>query len=181
MKIPYSKDKIKKAVVSLLRENKLTECYIRPLVFYSYGSMGLGVSSSSVDVMIAAWSWGTYLGEKNIRAAISKYRRFSPDSAIMDAKISGYYVNSIMASNDAAKRGADEAIMLDHKGNVAEGPGENIFIIKKGILYTPAKGSILPGITRDTVIRLAKEMRIKVREEIITKAELTGNIMKTAI
>ena len=172
IKTPFSKDQISKAILDLVRVNKIKECYIRPLIFCGEGSLGLDISGVPTSVAVAVWSWGSLLGGKELSALISCYRRLSPKSVPIDAKISGYYANSIIASAEAKKRGADEAILLDDNGHVAEGPGENIFVIKNGKLYTPMKGAILPGITRDSVIQIAKNRRIKVIEKKISVNEL---------
>ena len=173
IKIPFSKKEIKDAVLETVKINKLEECYIRPLVFLGPG-MGLNPAGIQVNLMIAAWPWGAYLGEgkEAIDVKISKYIRIHPDSTIHDAKICGHYVNSILASLEIKKAGFDEALLLDFEGFVAEGPGENIFIVKDNKIFTPAVGKILKGITRDVVIKIAKEQKIKVVEKKISVGEL---------
>jgi branched-chain amino acid aminotransferase len=171
IKIPFSKGEIKKAIINLIKLNELQECYIRPIVFYGYGKMGLNPKGAKVDCAIIVWPWGKYLKEK-VKAKISKFIRLHPQSVISSAKICGYYVNSIFASFDAEKEKFDEAILLDYRGFVAEGPGENIFIVRNKKLLTPKLLSILPGITRDSIIKIAKDMKIKVIEKDISVKEL---------
>ncbi len=175
IKTPFSKDQISKAILNLIRANGVSECYIRPLVFCGYGSLGLDISESPINIAIATWPWEAYLGGKELSAVISSYRRLSPKSIPIDAKISGYYANSIIASAEAKKRGIDEAILLDDDGYVAEGAGENIFVVKNGKIYTPAKGAILPGITRSSVIQIARDRGIKVIEKKISVKELKNS------
>ncbi len=177
IKMPYTVNEMCEATKLLIRANKLEACYIRPIVYRGYGEMGLNPLNSVVNVAIAVWSWGTYLGEdglKNgIKCCISSHERISPKALPNKAKACGQYINSILAKVDALKKGCDEAIMLDHRGFVAEGPGENIFIVKKGVLYTPPENaSILIGITRDSIMTLAKDSGIKVKEKDITKRRL---------
>jgi branched-chain amino acid aminotransferase len=171
IKIPFSKGEIKKAIINLIKLNELQECYIRPIVFYGYGKIGLNPKGAKVDCAIIVWPWGKYLKEK-VKAKISKFIRLHPQSVISSAKICGYYVNSIFASFDAEKEKFDEAILLDYRGFVAEGPGENIFIVRNKKLLTPKLLSILPGITRDSIIKIAKDMKIKVIEKDISVKEL---------
>jgi len=172
IKTPFSKDQISKAILNLIRANGVEECYIRPLIFCGYGSLGLDISKSPINVAIATWPWAVYLGDKELSAVISSYKRLSSGSVPIDAKVSGYYANSIIASAEARKKSADEAILLDDNGSVAEGAGENIFIVKNGNVYTPTKGAILPGITRDSVIQIARDKGIKVIEKKISIKEL---------
>lgn len=171
LKIPYSIKELEKSIVELVKVNKIEEGYIRPIIFYGYGKMGLNPKGAEVNVIIAIWKWGKYLKEK-VKVKISKFIRLHPNSVISTAKVCGYYVNSIFATLDAEKDGYDEAILLDYKGYVAEGPGENIFIVKNNQLYTPKPGSILLGITRDTVIKIARDLGIKVKEKNISVNEL---------
>jgi branched-chain amino acid aminotransferase len=173
MEIPFSEDEIEKAVLDTVRVNKVNGCYIRPIVFFGYGKMGLNPEGAPVRVAIAVWPWGAYLGDdKVIKVKISKYIRIHPKSTITDAKICGHYVNSIFSSLEAKKENAKEALLLDFEGYVAEGPGENIFIVKDGQLYTPPLGTILAGITRDSVIKIAKDLDIGVEERKISVGEL---------
>jgi len=158
MKIPYTEELLSEAVVKTIKANNLSECYIRPIAYYGYGVMGLNPSNAPVDVSIAVWPWDSYLGDKPSKVMTSSYIRVHPDSTNVKAKISGHYVNSIIANLEAKEKGFDEALLLDYADHVAEGPGENIFIIKDHVIYTPEIGSILPGITRKTIIRLAKDL-----------------------
>jgi len=176
MKVPYKREEIEEAIMETLRRNKLKECYIRPLIWYGYGNLGL-LPKNPVKVMVAAWSWGPYLGKKGqeegVRAKISTWTRNSPNSFPSEAKICGGYVNSVLAILEAKSSGYDEAILLDQRGYVSEGPGENIFIVKNGKVFTPPPyASILPGITRDTVIHLLKDLKYEVHETDITRSML---------
>jgi branched-chain amino acid aminotransferase len=177
MEIPYSKEAMKEAVKETVRINELDACYIRPIAFYGFHHLGVNPTDCPVECAIAAWRWGTYLGEEalenGIRCTISSWARIAPHTLPVTAKAVGHYLNSLLAVFDARDRGFDEAIMLDTDGYVAEGPGENIFIVKSGTLYTPtAESSILPGITRASVIELAQDLGYKVVEKPITKEEL---------
>ncbi|MES2446043.1 MAG: branched-chain amino acid transaminase [Bacteroidota bacterium] len=170
--IPYpwdNKDLIKKTY-RLLEKNNLKDAYIRPIV-YSEPQMTL-VAPEKVNIMICAWEWGAYLGDKQLKVCISPFQRPNPKSTFVEAKISGHYVNSILATTDAKKRGFDEALLLDMNENVAEGSGANIFIEKGGKLYTPSLGNILAGITRATVIELCKMLDVEVIEKEINVEEL---------
>lgn len=158
MNIPYSKELLSEAVVKTVKENKVNECYIRPIVYFGYGVMGLNPSGAPLDVAIAVWPWGTYLGDNPIKISSSSYIRIHPDSTNVKAKISGHYVNSIIAHLEAREKGFDEALLLDYADNIAEGPGENLFIVKDNVLYTPKSGNILSGITRASIIELAKDL-----------------------
>jgi len=175
LKIPFTEEQIISAVKEIVKKNKLKECYIRPIAYYGYGKMGLDTAGAKVDVVLAAWPWGAYLGEdglKNgIRAKISSYCRPHPKSVPIHAKVTGVYVNSTLAKMEALREGFEEALMLDHNGNVAECSGENIFIVKNGVLITPPTSMCLVGITRDSVIAIAKKMGIEVKEQIISKEE----------
>jgi len=174
--IPFSPKEIEDAIRETVRVNHLQECYIRPLVYIDYGEMGLYVSENLIRVAIAAWPWGTYLGDeglkKGIRAKVSSYTRHHVNISMTRAKITGYYANSQLAKREIKAAGFDEAILLDPDGYVAEGPGENIFIVRRGILKATAVTSILEGITRDSVLELAKEKKIPVLEERISRDEL---------
>ncbi len=173
MKIPFSKSEIKKAILETIKVNNIKECYIRPIGFFGYGKMGLNPKGAPVRIAIAVWPWGAYLEKgKAIKVKISDYIRIHPKSTVADAKICGHYVNSILASQEAQKAEADEALFLDYEGNIAEGPGENIFIVKDGNLITPPLGTILGGITRDTVIKIADSFGINTIKEKITPEEL---------
>ncbi|BAW30790.1 MAG TPA: branched-chain-amino-acid transaminase [Methanothermobacter sp.] len=177
MEIPYSEEEICEAVVETVKINKLKECYIRPVVFRGYNELGVNPLNCPVEVVIAAWEWGSYLGQKaleeGVDVGVSTWRRMAPNTLPNMAKAGGNYLNSQLVKMEAIKHGYDEGIMLDYDGMVSEGSGENIFIIKDGELYTPpVSSSLLPGITRDSVIRLAKEMGIGVREERIPREML---------
>jgi branched-chain amino acid aminotransferase len=171
MKIPFSKREIQKAIVELIKLNKIEECYIRPIVFYGYGKMGLNPKGANIDCAVILWPWGKYLKDK-VKVKISQFIRLHPKSVISSAKVCGYYVNSIFATFDAERDKFDESILLDYRGFVAEGPGENIFIVKNKKLLTPKLGSILPGITRDSIIKIAQDLKIKVIEKDISVKEL---------
>ncbi|MFH1565523.1 MAG: branched-chain amino acid transaminase [bacterium] len=172
MEPAFSEDEINQATLEVVRVNEIKSGYIRPVCYYGYGKMGLNPKDAPIDVAIAVWPWGKYLGKDAVDVKTSKYIRIHPKSTVADAKISGHYVNSILASIDAKKAGFDEAILLDCKGNVAEGPGENIFWVKDGRLLTVAKGNILPGITRDSLMTIARDEGIEVEETTITLDEL---------
>lgn len=177
LEIPYPKAEFKTAIKETVRINGLDACYIRPIAFYGYHHLGVDPKGCPVDCAIAAWRWGTYLGEEalenGIRCTFSSWRRIDPTTLPVTAKATGHYLNSLLAVLDAKERGFDEAIMLDTNGHVAEGPGENIFAVKNATLYTPAvESSILPGITRDSVIELAQDIGYEVIEQPITKEEL---------
>ncbi|MBD3328385.1 branched-chain amino acid transaminase [Candidatus Peregrinibacteria bacterium] len=172
MKIDYSISDLSKATLNLIKKCQLKSGYIRPIIVYGYGKMGLNPSMATVNVIIAAWPWGSYLGDKPVKVMISKYKRIYNKSTIPDAKITGHYHNSILASLDVKKQKMDEALLLDHEGILAEGPGENIFLIKNKTLYTPKKGSILPGITRDTILKLANKRGIKTLQKSIKPSSI---------
>ncbi len=170
---PYTQGEIEDAIVSTVKANRLEEGYIRPILFFGYGEMGLkNLGKCLIELAIACWPWGSYLGEKAINVKISKIRRISPESFRTEAKICGHYVNSILASKDAKSEGYDEAILLDYRGNVAEGSGENIFVVKDGKIYTPKTGCILPGITRDSVMNIARDFGYNIEERDIEEKEL---------
>jgi branched-chain amino acid aminotransferase len=164
MKIPYSQKEVSAAIIKTVKVNKVKAGYIRPLAFFDYGKMGLNPVGSPVSFAIACWPWASYLGGKPIRVKTSKFIRLHPDSVVGDAKVCGHYVNSILASLEIKKAKFDEALFLDHRGFVAEGPGENIFFLKNGVLHTPNLGSILAGITRDAIVILAKDLGVKTKE-----------------
>lgn len=177
MELPYTPEEIREATKEVIRANGLKECYIRPIAFRGYGEMGLNPLNSEVNVSIAVWPWGTYLGEEGlrngIRAKISSYQRIAPNIIPPTAKSTGNYINSILAKVESLKAGYDEAIMLDYRGFVSEGPGENIFMVKEGVIYTPPEhASILQGITRDSVITLARDMGYEVVKTDLTRGSL---------
>jgi branched-chain amino acid aminotransferase len=174
--IPFSREEIFQAIIETLKANKLQEGYIRPIVFIGDGEMGLYVKDYPVRVAIACWPWGAYLGEeglrKGIRAKIASFTRHHVNVGMTKAKISGNYVNSILAKKEVTGMGYDEAILLDTEGYICEASGENIFIVKKGTIKTPPPTSILQGITRDSVIRLARDAQMNVVEQRFTRDEL---------
>jgi len=165
----YSVKELTQITYQVLEKSKQSEAYIRPLVFCS-PNMTL-TSPKEVSLMITAWEWDRYLGDNNLRVCISSYERPNPKSVKIEAKVCGHYVNSILASTEARQRGYDEGVLLDMNGNIAECPGSNIFVERDGVLYTPAVGSILPGITRQTVIDICKELDITVKERAIKPEE----------
>lgn len=167
---PFSNESLIAISYEVLKRNNLTDAYLRPLVTCT-PNMSL-TKGKEAQLLIAAWEWGAYLGEKLLKLKTSSYRRITPASFKVEAKVSGHYVNSILATQEAKDLGFDEALLLDINGFVAEGPGANIFIEKDGVLYTPQKGSILPGITRATVIEICDALGIKVAEKQITPEEV---------
>ncbi len=171
MELPFSKGEMREICQSVLRKNNLKSAYIRPLAFYDESSLGITTKENKVRVLVMAWEWGKYLAEA-VKVKISNYRRISEKSSVMTAKISGHYANSFLATMDAKKNGFDEALLLDHQDAIAEGPGENIFFIKDKELHTPMKDKVLPGITRNSVMELAKELNYKVTERNIFPKEL---------
>lgn len=176
MTMPYEKKQMIEAIVETVRVNRLEACYIRPLVYIGYGAMGLYPGENPIRVAVAAWQWGTYLGEEaltsGIRAKVSSFTRHHVNVTMTRAKVSGYYVNSILAKREVKADGYDEAIQLDPEGYVAEGTGENVFIVRKGRLKTTPLTSILEGITRNSVLQLARERNIPVAEERFTRDEM---------
>jgi len=176
MKIPYSKQDLNEAQRAAVRENKLESAYIRPMCFFGSEGMGLRAAGLKVHVIVAAWHWGAYLGEdgqKNgIRVRTSSFSRHHVNVAMCRAKANGHYINSMMALNEALASGCDEALLLDTEGYVTEGSGENIFIVRNGVLYTPDLTSALEGITRHTLFELAAELGLKLVEKRITRDEV---------
>jgi branched-chain amino acid aminotransferase len=176
MKMPFSKQEIADAMCAAVRENKLESAYIRPMAFYGAEAMGIAAKTLSTHVICAAWSWGAYMGEealtRGIRVKTSSFSRHHVNITMCKAKANGNYMNSILAHQEAANDGYDEALLLDVDGFVAEGSGENIFIIRKGKIYTPDLTSALEGITRDTIVQLAKELGYEVIEKRITRDEV---------
>jgi len=175
IEIPFSQEELVEACLETLRRNRLDECYVRPLVYLGDGEMGLA-ATNAVRVAIAAWRWGAYLGDegkqKGITAKISSFHRLHSNTLMSKAKTVGNYVNSILASQEARSGGFGEALMLDTEGFVAEGSGENLFVVRDGVVRTPGAHSILPGITRDTAMRLLRESGLDVREERVTRDDL---------
>ena len=176
MKIPYSKQQLMDAQIAAVRDNHLDSAYIRPMCFLGSEGMGLRADGLTVHCIVAAWEWGTYLGqealEKGIRIKTSSFTRHHVNIAVTKAKANGQYINSMMALSEALNDGYDEALLLDPEGYVAEGSGENIFVVKDGIIYTPELTSALNGITRKTIFTLADDLGFEVREKRITRDEI---------
>lgn len=177
MEIPYTVEELVEATKETIRKNRLDSCYVRPIVYRGYGEMGLYPMDCPVDVAIAVWPWGAYLGDEGIkngiRVKISSFRRIDPNALPPAAKATGQYINSILAKIEAKDEGYDEAILFDYRGFVSEGSGENIFVVKNGVLMTPPpSSSILIGITRNTVIELAKYLNIPFKEETLLRSDL---------
>src|SRR4030042_524600 len=174
--IPYSKKEIRDAIIKTVKVNNIKECYIRPLVYIGYGAMGIYPKGNPINVSIAVWEWGTYLGEKGIKNGIriktSSFIRNHVNASMTRGKVCGHYVNSQLAKKEAIAVGYDEALLLDTEGYVSEGSGENIFIARNEILKTTPLTSILEGITRNSIIKIANDENIKVIEERFTRDEL---------
>jgi branched-chain amino acid aminotransferase len=174
--LPYTEAQICQAALDVIRANNLKECYIRPLAFVGLGDLGLYAPNNPINVCIAVWPWGAYLGdegrEKGIRAKISSYTRHHVNVMMTKSKASGNYINSVLAKHEVKKAGYDEAIMLDGEGYVSEASGENIFMVRDRTIKTTPLTSILPGITRDSIIRLARDKGYEVVEERFTRDEL---------
>ena len=177
LELPYSQEEIGEATRELVRRNGLGSCYIRPLAYRGYGNLGLYATDAPVDVIVAAFPWGVYLGEDGqkhgIRAKVSSWRALSGDSLIPHSKAAGQYLNSVLAKTEAQKAGYEEAILLDQHGHVSEGSGENVFVIREGTLITPGHtNAILDGITRASVVQIATDLGYRVEERDIARAEL---------
>ncbi len=176
MVIPFEKETLNAAQKTVVRENRLDSAYIRPMCFYGAEGMGLRADNLKVHTIIAAWSWGSYLGaeglEKGIRIKTSSFTRHHVNITMCKAKANGNYMNSMLALQEALRDGYDEALLLDVDGFVAEGSGENFFLVRDGVIYTPELTSALEGITRDTIFRLAHDNGIEVREKRITRDEV---------
>ncbi|HVO21719.1 MAG TPA: branched-chain amino acid transaminase [Anaeromyxobacter sp.] len=173
MELPFPPERMEKACVEVMRANKLPAGYLRPLAFTGAGALGVG-AQNPIQVMVAAWPWGAYLSEeglkRGIRTKVSSFARLHVNVQMVKAKITGQYVNSYLATREAALSGYDEAILLDTEGYVSEGAGENIFLVKDGVLCTPPLSSaVLAGITRDSVLRIARDLSVPVREEKFTR------------
>jgi len=176
MRIPYDKEAINEAHKQVVRENGLPEAYLRPMCFYGSEGMGLRADQLQTHVMVAAWEWPSYMDpearNRGIKVRTSSYTRHHVNIAMCKAKANGQYINSLLALREAIDSGAEEALLLDNEGYVAEGSGENFFMVKNGVLYTPELTSCLEGITRATVIELAQEIGLTVREKRITRDEV---------
>jgi branched-chain amino acid aminotransferase len=174
--IPFTREQVSEAVLETIRVNKIEACYIRPIVYLGYGAMGIFPKDNPVDLAIAVWPWGSYLGEEGlkngIRVKVSSFIRPHVNSTMVRSKTTANYANSLLAKREALKDGYDEAMLLDTDGYVAEGSGENVFIVRNGLIKTPPLTSILEGITRDTIIQLAAERGMRLVEERFTRDEL---------
>jgi branched-chain amino acid aminotransferase len=177
MDLPYSVEDLRSATHDLIRANGLPSCYIRPIAYFGYGELGVATTGNPVDVAIISFPWGAYLGEEGqrtgITAMISSWERVGPNVVPHAAKATGVYLNSMLATTEAKRAGYDEAIMLTRDGYIADGPGENIFVVKDGRLRTPPLSmSILPGITRDSVIEIARDLGYTVEETLLVRSDL---------
>ncbi len=176
MEMPYSQEEMFKAQIEVVKANKLESCYLRPIAWIGSEKLGISPKGNKILVSIAAWQWGAYLGEdglnKGIRVKTSSYSRHHVNVSLVRAKASGYYINSILANQEVTAHGYDEALLLDTDGYVSEGSGENVFIVRDGVLYTPDLASCLAGITRDAIMKIAKDLNIEVREKRITRDEM---------
>jgi branched-chain amino acid aminotransferase len=177
MEIPYSKEELRDVCHELISINGLPECYLRPIAFYGYGQLGVAARDNPIETVIMSWPWGAYLGEEGlrtgIRAKISSWQRIGPNVIPHVSKATGIYLNSMLAVTEAIRAGYDEAILLTAEGYVADGSGENIFVVKDGKIATPElANSILPGITRDTVIQIAQDLGYTVEETQVIRSDL---------
>ncbi len=177
MDLGYSTEELAAAVHDTIAGNGMESCYIRPIVFRGYGEMGLYARNNPVDMVIAVWPWGAYLGEDaleaGVRCKISSYRRYGPNTLPPSAKASGQYINSVLAKHEASRGGYEEAILLNEQGYIADGSGENVFVVRDGVIYTPPiSDSCLPGITRDSVMQIARELGYEVREVSLVRTDL---------
>jgi branched-chain amino acid aminotransferase len=177
MELPYSVEELRSACHELIAANGLPECYLRPIAFFGYGELGVSALGNPVDVVIMSWPWGAYLGEDGLKngisAKISSWQRIGPNVIPHVAKATGVYLNSMLAVTEANRAGYDEAILLTGDGFIADGSGENVFIVKGGGLFTPDLAtSILPGITRDTVIQIAQDLGYTVHETSLIRSDL---------
>jgi branched-chain amino acid aminotransferase len=176
MKIPFTKEEVNEAQRAAVRENNLPAAYIRPMVFFGSEAMGLRASGLKVHLIVAAWNWGAYMGkealELGIKVRTSSYTRHHVNISMTRAKANGHYINSMLALQEALSAGADEALLLDPEGYVAEGSGENVFIVKDGVIYTPEVTACLNGITRNAVLTLCADLGIQIVEKRITRDEV---------
>ncbi len=174
LSIPWERDELAEACRSTLRANGLTSAYLRPIAFYGYDTLGVPPRKCPPVTAIAAWEWGSYVAAASPRIKTSRFVRFHPGSLVPEAKICGHYVNSLLAVREAHAAGFHEALLLDHHGNVAECSGENVFAVKADRIVTPPLGNILPGITRATVIELARDLGFQVEERTLSRDELAA-------
>ena len=177
MEMPYTVDELRDVTFETIRRNDLASCYVRPIAYRGFGELGIFPLTSPVDVAVAVWEWGAYLGEegleKGIRATFSSYRRIAASALPGEAKACGQYLNSILAKLEAHHRGFDEALLADEHGTFAEGTGENLFVVRNGEVFTPPfESNVLPGITRDTVITLLKDRGISVQPKRLTRGDI---------
>jgi branched-chain amino acid aminotransferase len=176
MKMEFTPEQISNAIIEVVNSNKLEACYIRPIIFIGSEKLGISPTGNTIHVAIAAWEWGAYLGEdglnSGIRVKTSSFTRHFVNSSLVRAKASGYYINSILAHQEVAANGYDEALLLDTEGYVSEGSGENVFIVCDGIVYTPDLASCLDGITRDSIMDIVKDLGLELREKRITRDEV---------
>jgi branched-chain amino acid aminotransferase len=176
MEMPYSQEELMKAQLEVIKANQLESCYLRPIAWIGSEKLGISPKGNQILVSIAAWQWGAYLGEdglnKGIRVKTSSFSRHHVNVSLVRAKASGYYINSILANQEVTAHGYDEALLLDTDGYVSEGSGENVFIVRDGVIYTPDLASCLAGITRDSIIKIAHDLGIEVREKRITRDEM---------
>ena len=176
MAMPFDEATLEAAQREVVRANNLESCYIRPLVWIGSEKLGVSAKGNTIHVAIAAWPWGAYLGEegleRGIRVKTSSFKRHHVNVSLVRAKASGYYINSILANQEATGLGYDEALLLDTEGYVSEGSGENVFIVRNGVIYTPDLASCLDGITRDATLTIARDLGIEVREKRITRDEM---------
>ena len=176
MEMPYSQEELMKAQLEVVKANQLESCYLRPIAWIGSEKLGISPKGNQILVSIAAWQWGAYLGEdglnKGIRVKTSSFSRHHVNVSLVRAKASGYYINSILANQEVTAHGYDEALLLDTDGYVSEGSGENVFIVRDGVIYTPDLASCLAGITRDSIITIAHDLGFEVREKRITRDEM---------
>ncbi|MCE1188429.1 MAG: branched-chain amino acid transaminase [Ignavibacteria bacterium] len=174
--LPYSFEEMYEAALEITRKNNMEECYIRPLIYISVGGWNLSVEGVTINMGIACWKWNNYLGEaaliNGVRANVSSFARHHANIMMTKGKVAGNYVNSVLAKTESMRLGFDEAIMLDSQGNVSECTGENLFTVRNGVIYTPPRNSVLEGITRESIICLAKDLGYEVVEETITRDQL---------
>jgi len=177
MPVPYSAEQLRSATLEVVSRNGLRSCYIRPLIHRGYGQMGLNPLEAPVEVSIACWEWGSYLGDdgkaRGVRAKVSSWRRIGSDSLIPQAKASGQYLNSVLAKIESVQSGYDEAILLDDAGFVCEGTGENVYVVRDGVIATPGfHNAILEGVSRNAILQIARDLGYEVQERSIARAEM---------